>query len=66
MSKVNKTVFEVNDGESIDACLDRIKAEGYFPVRRVEKPIFEERMVNGHVKYEPIRQKIIFEAKLME
>lgn len=66
MSKKSKEKFEVREGESIDDCLDRIKAEGYFPVRRMEEPIFEERITNGKVHYEPIKRKIVFEAKLFE
>ena len=66
MSKKGKEKFEVKDGESIDECLDRIKAAGYFPVRRTEEPIFEERITNGKAHYEPIKRKIIFEAKLLE
>ncbi|MDQ7864537.1 NETI motif-containing protein [Peribacillus frigoritolerans] len=37
MSKKSKEKFEVIEGETIDACLDRIKAAGYFPVRRTER-----------------------------
>ncbi|MFJ7748239.1 NETI motif-containing protein [Peribacillus sp. NPDC097295] len=66
MSKKSKEKFEVREGESIDDCLNRIKAEGYFPVRRTEEPIFEERVTNGKVHYEPIKRKIVFEAKLFE
>ncbi|PJN89236.1 NETI motif-containing protein [Bacillus sp. mrc49] len=66
MSKKSKLKFEVNEGETIDACLDRMKALGYFPVRRTEEPIFAERMENGKVHYEPIDRKIVFEAKLIE
>jgi len=66
MSKKSKEKFEVIEGESIDACLDRIKAAGYFPVRRMEEPIFAERIENGKVHYVPIDRKIVFEAKLIE
>ena len=66
MAKKRKETFEVREGETIDACLDRIKAAGYFPVRRKEEPIFAERMENGKPHYEPIERKIIFEAKLIE
>ncbi|MGE7602863.1 NETI motif-containing protein [Peribacillus sp. NPDC097675] len=66
MSKKSKEKFEVREGESIDDCLDRIKAEGYFPVRRTEEPIFAEKITNGKAHYEPIKRKIVFEAKLFE
>lgn len=58
----NKMQFEVLENETIDQCLERIKKQGYVPIRRIEKPIFQE--VNGDegLKYEPIRQQIIFEA----
>ncbi|WP_110926355.1 NETI motif-containing protein [Bacillus massiliglaciei] len=64
--KNSKMKFEVAEGETIDACLDRIKAEGYFPVRRTEEPIFAEKMVDGKLQYEPIARKIVFEAKKMD
>jgi hypothetical protein len=64
--KRNKETFEVAEGESIDQCLQRIKAAGYFPIRRTEKPIFEEKMVDGKLEYEPTRRQIIFEAKLLD
>ncbi|WP_430036102.1 NETI motif-containing protein [Peribacillus simplex] len=66
VSKKSKEKFEVIEGETIDACLDRIKAAGYFPVRRTEEPIFVERIENGKVHYEPVDRKIVFEAKLIE
>ncbi|CAH0346591.1 NETI motif-containing protein [Bacillus sp. CECT 9360] len=66
MSQKKKEIFEVAEGESIDACLERIKAAGYIPVKRTEKPIFEERVIDGKVQYEPIKRKIVFEAKLLE
>jgi hypothetical protein len=66
VTKKRKLKFEVKEGETIDACLDRIKAEGYFPVRRTEEPIFTEKIENGEVRYEPISRKIVFEAKLIE
>jgi len=66
VSKKSKEKFEVIEGETIDACLERIKAAGYFPVRRTEEPIFAERIENGKVHYEPVDRKIVFEAKLIE
>ena len=66
VGKKSKEKFEVIEGETIDACLDRIKAAGYFPVRRTEEPIFAERIENGKVHYVPVNRKIVFEAKLIE
>ena len=66
MNKKQKEKFEVQDHETIDACLERMKEAGYYPVRRTEEPIFEEQMKDGKVHYEPIKRKIVFEAKLME
>lgn len=58
--------FEVREGETIDACLDRMKEAGYSPVRRMEEPIFEEQINAGKVHYVPIKRKIVFEGKLIE
>jgi hypothetical protein len=66
VSKKRKELFEVLEGESIGACLDRIKEAGYFPVKRTEKPIFVEKTEGGKTIYEPIGRKIVFEAKLIE
>lgn len=64
MSK--KREFEVHENETIDDCLNRIKEEGYFPVRRIEKPIFQEVNDGSSVTYEPAGRHIVFEAKKME
>ncbi|MCM2588598.1 NETI motif-containing protein [Rossellomorea marisflavi] len=61
MSK--KMLFEVKDGESIGDCLDRMKDQGYMPVRRMEKPVFEEQ---GKEMYVPVKQTIVFEGKKIE
>ncbi|MDF2038492.1 NETI motif-containing protein [Cytobacillus oceanisediminis] len=67
MSKCkNKMVFEVQENETIDQCLDRIQKAGYIPVRRTEKPIFKEVKTGGKVDYEPAGRQIVFEAKLIE
>ncbi|CEG25399.1 NETI motif-containing protein [Bacillus sp. B-jedd] len=54
-----KIRFEVMDNESIDECLERMKKEGYTPVRRIEKPIFKEE----GTEIIPVGRQIIFEAK---
>jgi hypothetical protein len=65
MSK-KKMQFEVQENESIEACLERMKKQGYIPVRRTEKPIFQE-VVNGkEISYEPVGRQIVFEATSAE
>ncbi|WP_019243718.1 MULTISPECIES: NETI motif-containing protein [Bacillus] len=61
-----KKKFEVEEYETIDACLDRMKLEGYMPIKRIEKPIFKEVIENGKTNYEPSGRKIIFEAMKIE
>jgi ribosomal protein S21 len=65
MSK-KKMQFEVQENESIDQCLNRMKQQGYFPVRRTEKPIFQEVKKGNETIYEPVARKIIFEGKIIE
>ncbi|PAE23603.1 NETI motif-containing protein [Bacillus sp. 7894-2] len=62
----NKMSFEVQENETIDQCLERIKKAGYIPVRRTEKPIFKEVKTGGKVDYEPAGRQIVFEAKRVE
>ncbi|MCM3245430.1 NETI motif-containing protein [Cytobacillus firmus] len=67
MSKAkNKMVFEVQENETIDQCLERIQKAGYIPVRRTEKPIFKEVKTGGKIDYEPAGRQIVFEAKRLE
>jgi hypothetical protein len=61
-----KRMYEVGENESIDDCLNRMKKDGYAPVRRMEKPIFKEVQNGGAVDYEPAGRQIIFEAKPVE
>lgn len=61
-----KKIYEVDESESINDCLDRIKKDGYVPVKRTEKPIFKEKTENGKIFYEPVGRKIIFEARISE
>jgi hypothetical protein len=58
-----KMEFEVQENESIGECMDRMKQLGYSPVRRIEKPIFQEVINEGQTTYEPVGRKIIVEAK---
>ncbi|WP_394581855.1 NETI motif-containing protein [Cytobacillus firmus] len=62
----NKMSFEVQENETIDQCLERIKKAGYIPVRRTEKPIFKEVKTGSKVDYEPAGRQIVFEAKRVE
>ena len=55
-----KKIYEVEGNESINDCLERIKKDGYVPVKRTEKPIFQEKNENGQVSYELAGRKIIF------
>ncbi|WP_019155529.1 NETI motif-containing protein [Robertmurraya massiliosenegalensis] len=65
MSKL-KQKFEVQEHETIDQCLERIQKAGYMPIKRIEKPIFQENRQGTDVTYEPIGRQIIFEAKKTE
>lgn len=64
MKKPTKRKFEVMENESIDQCLDRMKKEGYMPVRRMEEPVFQEVTKNGEDTVEPCGRRIVFEGKL--
>ncbi|MBD8069662.1 NETI motif-containing protein [Bacillus sp. PS06] len=64
MTKKTKLKFEVEKNETIDQCIERMKKEGYTPVRRMEEPIFQEVERNGTIEVEPCGRKIIFEGKL--
>lgn len=54
--------FEVEENETIEQCLDRMKEQGYMPVGRREEPVFHE--VNGEPTV--LRQKIMFKGVLSE
>ena len=58
-----KKKFEVEEYETINDCLEKMKKAGYVPVRRIEKPIFKEVKQNGESVYEPVGRQIIFDAK---
>ncbi|TGB01038.1 NETI motif-containing protein [Halobacillus salinus] len=58
----NKKRFEVLENETIGDCLDRMKKEGYTPVRRAEEPIFKEEVRDGEKVMEPIGSKIVFQG----
>ncbi|ARB40329.1 MULTISPECIES: NETI motif-containing protein [Mammaliicoccus] len=52
--------FRVEDNETIEMCLKRMKAQGYTPVKRFEKPVFIEKE-NGDI--EVLKQEIQFVGK---
>ncbi|MBP0725893.1 NETI motif-containing protein [Bacillus sp. RG28] len=60
---MSKKKFEVFENESINDCLDRMKSEGYTPIKRMEEPIFKEVIQNGMKEVEPVGRKIVFEGK---
>jgi hypothetical protein len=64
--KSMKKVYEVKENETISQCLDRIRNDGYMPVKRTEKPIFKEKKEGSEIKYVPIGRRIVFEAKKAE
>ncbi|NEU31655.1 NETI motif-containing protein [bacterium LRH843] len=64
MTKKLKQQFEVMESETIGECLDRMKKEGYEPIRRIERPIFVEQGMKSKKEYIPIRQQIVFEGVL--
>jgi len=54
--------YEVEENESIEDCLARMRRDGYMAVGRKEEPIFH--LVNGEPTY--LRQKIQFKAMLWQ
>lgn len=63
MTKKKKQIwFEVQENETIDQCLERMKKEGYMPMGRREEPVFH--IVNG----EPVvlHQKIQFKGIIID
>ncbi|BDG78923.1 hypothetical protein BJH90_12990 [Bacillus halotolerans] len=65
MAKPKKKKFEVTEQQTIEAVLQQMKEEGYMPVRRMEEPIFKEKMENGSIQIVPCGKKIVFEGKLI-
>ncbi|QKS73177.1 NETI motif-containing protein [Paenalkalicoccus suaedae] len=55
-----KKKFYVNENETIDQCLERMKQEGYMPVRRMEEPVLKEVKRNGKMDVEVSHQRIVF------
>ena len=61
---MKKKLVHVGENETISECLDRIAKEGYTPIKRTEKPVFEEVIEDGKSTYRPIGRQIIFEVIL--
>ncbi|HCY6581214.1 TPA: NETI motif-containing protein [Staphylococcus aureus] len=55
--------FKVNENETIADCLSRMKMQEYMPVKRIEKPVFQEQK-DGTV--EVSHQEIIFVGKKIQ
>ncbi|MEC1669788.1 NETI motif-containing protein [Bacillus mojavensis] len=65
MAKPKKKKFEVTEQQTIEAVLQQMKEEGYMPVRRMEEPVFKEKMEDGSIQIVPCGKKIVFEGKLI-
>jgi hypothetical protein len=65
-NKPPKKKFRVEENETIDQCLDRMKVEGYTPIRRIEEPVFQEIVNDGLKDVEPCGRTIIFEGKMLK
>ncbi|MFY4777000.1 NETI motif-containing protein [Metabacillus sp. RGM 3146] len=63
-STPNRKKFELLENETINDCLDRMKEEGYFPVRRMEEPIFKEIKSANGIEIVPAGRQIVFEGRL--
>ena len=57
-----KKKFKVEENESLSDCLERMKTEGYTPVRRSEVPVFKEENGARVVSH----QQIEFEGRRIE
>ncbi|RYL93384.1 NETI motif-containing protein [Sporolactobacillus sp. THM7-4] len=55
-----KKTFTVGENETIDSCIERMRKEGYTPVKRVERPIFRE----GKTGPECIGSHCVLEGRL--
>ncbi len=62
-NKPSKKKFTMSENETINQCLDRMKDEGYTPVRRMEEPVFKETETNGIKDIQPCGRLIVFEGK---
>lgn len=61
MKKLQK--FKVEENETIQDCLQRMREAGYMPIKRFEKPVYKE---NKDGSVEVLRQDIEFVGRLTE
>ncbi|KPN97039.1 NETI motif-containing protein [Lysinibacillus sp. ZYM-1] len=54
----NQIWYEVQENETIEECLARMRLDGYMAIGRKEEPLFH--LVDGEPTY--LRQKIQFKA----
>lgn len=54
--------YEVQENETIEQCLERMKKDGYMAFGRREEPVFH--LVDGKPEY--LHQKILFKGLLIE
>ncbi|RIP33117.1 NETI motif-containing protein [Staphylococcus gallinarum] len=55
--------FKVEENETIQDCLQRMREAGYMPIKRFEKPVYKE---NKDGSVEVLRQDIEFVGRLTE
>lgn len=55
--------FTVEEHETIEQCLQRIREAGYMAVKRIEKPVYKE---NKDGSVEVLKQNIEFVGKKIE
>ncbi|MFD2831443.1 NETI motif-containing protein [Corticicoccus populi] len=61
-TQTDRKKFSVLPDEDIPDCLERMRQEGYTPVRRKEVPVFKKDSNGMRVSH----QEIIFEGRLMK
>ncbi|MEB6062022.1 NETI motif-containing protein [Staphylococcus pseudoxylosus] len=55
--------FKVEENETIQDCLQRMRDAGYTPVKRFEKPLYKE---NEDGTFEVYKQEIEFVGKISQ
>lgn len=55
--------FKVEENETIQDCLQRMRDAGYTPVKRFEKPLYKE---NKNGTFEVYKQEIEFVGKILQ
>ena len=64
--KKSKQIFTVEEHETVEDCLARMKKAGFIPVRRMEEPVWTEVAHNGETEIEVSYQRIKFEGRPSE